>query len=260
MWYPSTISIEDWYFINAVLDQTITSYKELIECAEFRNYKTPKKLRAYKVIFKDFDTVRKQLREHEETQPPPQVCAPIGHPDFNIDEHGSNLYGQFHHTLSDPNRQHILEADTTRLEGNKTGIGGIQESCSDFPTLKQMQEQEKLDCLINLFGKSFQRSSRVDSSHEQDEEATAHRESTDQAGPSQDPFAPPDQSPVASQDPMLHQEHVEWATQGSLHSPFHPEGQDAFDFIKDILQDPESSPKGERRLFKKDFTTELILP
>ena len=61
-----TLSLEEWYTINGVLNQVVKYFIELFEEAESSKLHLPHTTKDYCTILKEFEDTRKQLQEHSD--------------------------------------------------------------------------------------------------------------------------------------------------------------------------------------------------
>ena len=62
-YHPSPFPGEEWYYIHAILEQTLQWFQQIVEDAESLDIKLPKKQRDYRGLFKQMEGIMKTLKE-----------------------------------------------------------------------------------------------------------------------------------------------------------------------------------------------------
>ena len=90
-----TLSSEEWYTINGVLNQALKYFTELLEEAESSKLHLPHAAKDYRTVLKEFEDTRKLLQEHSDAQPSSPKCPQIGDSNFQLDTQRSKLFKHF---------------------------------------------------------------------------------------------------------------------------------------------------------------------
>ena len=90
-----TLSSEEWYTINGVLNQVVKYFTELFEEVESSKLHLPHVAKDYCTVLKEFEDTRKQLEEHSDAQSSTPKCPQIGDTNFQLDTQTSQLFKHF---------------------------------------------------------------------------------------------------------------------------------------------------------------------